>query len=435
MPGLVIVGAQWGDEGKGKVVDLLAEQAELVIRFQGGNNAGDTIVRDGETFKFHLIPSGILYPGKLCAIGNGVVVDPKVLTEEIAELSRRRIDLSGLRISANAHLIMPYHKLLDHAGEAQLGKLQIGTTRRGIGPCYADKAARLGIRMQDLLDEKILRKKIYTALEPKRLMLRPFAKDPELDLHTMTEEYRILGHRLEPYIADTPPIAWRALDQGNLVLFEGAQGALLDIDHGTYPFVTSSNTVAAAAGPGAGVGPGALDEVWGIAKAYTTRVGAGPFPTELDDALGDQIREAGGEFGTTTGRARRTGWLDLVALRYATRINGLTGLVATKLDVLTGIDPLHVGVRYLGPEGATFDEFPYHQSIGHRLQGDCVELPGWHKDIRGCRSVDELPANPQTYPDFISDSLGIPIVMVGVGPARDEMIWTGAAERLRPAAA
>ena len=291
MPGVVIVGAQWGDEGKGKVVDLLAEQADLVIRFQGGNNAGHTIVRDGETFKFHLIPSGILYPGKLCAIGNGVVVDPVVLAQEIDELRRRRIDLRGLRVSANAHLIMPYHKLLDQEGEAKLGKLQIGTTRRGIGPCYADKAARLGIRMQDLLDENILRKKIYAAMEPKRMMLRPYAKLPELDLHTMTEEYRTHGHRLEPFIADTPPIAWRVLDEGGLVVFEGAQGALLDIDHGTYPFVTSSNTVAAAAGPGAGVGPGSLDEVWGIAKAYTTRVGAGPFPTELDDALGDQIRE------------------------------------------------------------------------------------------------------------------------------------------------
>jgi adenylosuccinate synthase len=435
MPGLVIVGAQWGDEGKGKVVDLLAEQADLVIRFQGGNNAGHTIVRDGETFKFHLIPSGILYPGKLCAIGNGVVVDPKVLTEEIAELSRRRIDLSGLRISANAHLIMPYHKLLDHAGEAQLGKLQIGTTRRGIGPCYADKAARLGIRMQDLLDEKILRKKIYTALAPKQLMLRPFAKDPELDLHAMTEEYRILGHRLEPYIADTPPLAWRVLDRDGLVVFEGAQGALLDIDHGTYPFVTSSNTVSGAACAGAGVGPRSIDEVWGIAKAYTTRVGAGPFPTELDDALGERIRESGGEFGTTTGRPRRTGWIDLVALRYATRINGLTGLVVTKLDVLTGIDPLYVGVRYLGPEGATFDEFPYHQSIVHKVTGDLVELPGWHEDISGVRSVEDLPANAQSYLDFISDYLGIPVVMVGVGPGREEMIWTGAAERLRPAAA
>jgi adenylosuccinate synthase len=435
MAGLVIVGAQWGDEGKGKVVDLLAEQAELVIRFQGGNNAGHTIVREGETFKFHLIPSGILYPGKLCAIGNGVVVDPKVLTEEIAELSRRRIDLSGLRISANAHLIMPYHKLLDHAGEAQLGKLQIGTTRRGIGPCYADKAARLGIRMQDLLDEKILRKKIYTALAPKQLMLRPFAKDPELDLHTMTEEYRILGHRLEPYIADTPPIAWRVLDRDGLVLFEGAQGAMLDIDHGTYPFVTSSNTVAGAACAGAGVGPRSIDEVWGITKAYATRVGAGPFPTELDEPLGERIREAGGEFGTTTGRPRRTGWIDLVALRYAARINGLTGIVLTKLDVLTGIDPLQVAVRYLGPEGATFDEFPYHQSIVHKVQGDLIELPGWHEDISAVRSLDELPANAQAYLDFISDFLDLPIVMVGVGPGRDEMIWAGAAERLRPAAA
>ena len=257
-----------------------------MIRFQGGNNAGHTIVRDGETFKFHLIPSGILYPGKLCAIGNGVVVDPKVLTAEIDDLRRRRIDISGLRIAANAHLIMPYHQLLDQEGEAKLGKLQIGTTRRGIGPCYADKASRLGIRVQDLLDEKILRKKIYAAMEPKRMMLRPYAKLPELDLHTMTEEYRILGHRLEPFIADTAPIAWRVLDEEGLVVFEGAQGTLLDIDHGTYPFVTSSNTVAGAACAGAGVGPRSIDEVWGIAKAYTTRVGAGPFPTELDDELG-----------------------------------------------------------------------------------------------------------------------------------------------------
>jgi adenylosuccinate synthase len=235
MPGLAVVGAQWGDEGKGKVTDLLAEQADLVIRFQGGNNAGHTIVRDSEVYKFHLIPSGILHPGKACAIGNGVVVDPKVLTEEIEALRRRRVDISGLRISANAHLIMPYHLLLDHAGEAKLGELQIGTTRRGIGPCYADKAARLGIRMQDLLDEKILKQKIYAAMEPKRLMLRPFAKDPALDLHTMTEEYRTFGHRLEPYIADTAPIAWRALDEGGLVVYEGAQGTMLDIDHGTYP--------------------------------------------------------------------------------------------------------------------------------------------------------------------------------------------------------
>ena len=435
MPGNVVVGAQWGDEGKGKVTDLLAERADLVIRFQGGNNAGHTIVRGSETFKFHLIPSGILYPGKVCAIGNGVVVDPRVLTEEIDALRRRGVDISGLRISANAHLIMPYHLLLDHAGEAKLGKQQIGTTRRGIGPCYADKAARLGIRMQDLLDEKILKQKIYAALEPKRLSLRPFAKDPALDLHTMTEEYRAFGHRLEPYIADTPPLVWKTLDEGGLVVFEGAQGTLLDIDHGTYPFVTSSNPVAGSACVGAGVGPTAIDEVWGVAKAYCTRVGAGPFPTELEDELGDRMREAGGEFGTTTGRARRTGWLDLVALRYASRVNGLTGLVITKLDVLTGIDPLQVAVRYLGPDGATFEDFPYHQSVLHKVSGDLVEVPGWHESISRARSLEELPGNAQAYLDFISDFLGIPIVMVGVGPGRDEMIWTGAAERLRPAAA
>jgi adenylosuccinate synthase len=435
MPGVVVVGAQWGDEGKGKVTDLLAEEADAVVRYQGGNNAGHTIVRGDRIYKFHLVPSGILYPGTICAIGNGVVVDPKVLTREIDELRRRGVDISGLRISANAHLIMPYHLLLDHAGEARLGKLQIGTTRRGIGPCYADKAARLGIRMQDLLDEKILKQKIIAALEPKRLSLRPFAKDPTLDLHTMTEDYRTLGHRLEPYIADAPPLVWNVLDEGGLVVFEGAQGTMLDIDHGTYPFVTSSNPVAGAACVGAGVGPRDIDEVWGVAKAYCTRVGAGPFPTELDDVLGERMRKAGGEFGTTTGRARRTGWLDLVALRYATRINGLTGLVVTKLDVLTGIEPLYVAVRYLGPGGATFESFPYHQSILHKARGELVPLPGWHEDISGARSLAELPPAAQAYLEFISDFLGIPVVMVGIGPGREEMIWTGAAERVRPAAA
>src|SRR3954447_5073492 len=261
MPGLAIVGAQWGDEGKGKVTDLLAEQADVVIRFQGGNNAGHTIVRGDDVYRLHLIPSGILYPGKLCLIGNGVVVDPKVITAELDELRRRGVDTGGLRISANAHIIMPYHLLLDSEGETKLGKLQIGTTRRGIGPCYADKAARLGIRMQDLLDEKILRQKIYAAMEPKRQTLRPFAKDPSIDLHTMTEEYRTLGHRLEPHIADTQRLVWDALDRGGQVVYEGAQGTLLDIDHGTYPFVTSSNPIAGAACVGAGVGPKEIDEV------------------------------------------------------------------------------------------------------------------------------------------------------------------------------
>jgi adenylosuccinate synthase len=432
MPGLVVVGAQWGDEGKGKVTDLLAERADVVIRYQGGNNAGHTIVRDGEVYKFHLIPSGILYPGKHCLIGNGVVVDPRVITEEIAGLHARGIDTTGLKISANAHVIMPYHRLLDDEGEMKLGKLQIGTTRRGIGPCYADKSARLGIRMQDLLDEKILRQKIFAALEPKRLTLRPHEKDPALDLHTMTEEYRTLGHRLEQYIADTSKIVWDALDRKRLVIFEGAQGTLLDIDHGTYPFVTSSNPIAGAACVGAGVGPKDIDAAWGVMKAYSTRVGAGPFPSELEGELGDRIREAGGEFGTTTGRPRRCGWLDVVALRYAIRLNGLTGLAITKLDALTGIDPLAVATRYVGPDGASFDEFPYHQSVVHKARAEVVELPGWHEDITAARTLDDLPVNARNYLDFIDRHLGVPIVLVGVGPGREQVITTGAAPDLLP---
>jgi adenylosuccinate synthase len=435
MPGLAIVGAQWGDEGKGKVTDLLAEQADVVIRFQGGNNAGHTIVRGDDVYRLHLIPSGILYPGKLCLIGNGVVVDPKVIVAELDELRRRGVDTGGLRISANAHIIMPYHLLLDTEGETKLGKLQIGTTRRGIGPCYADKAARLGIRMQDLLDEKILRQKIYAAMEPKRQTLRPFAKDPSIDLHAMTEEYRTLGHRLEPHIADTQKIVWDSLDRGGMVVFEGAQGTLLDIDHGTYPFVTSSNPVAGAACVGAGVGPKDIDEVWGIAKAYVTRVGAGPFPTELEGEMGDRMREAGHEFGTTTGRPRRCGWLDLVALKYAVRLNGLTGLAITKLDVLTGIDPLCVATEYMGPEGATFSEFPYHQSILHKATGTYTELPGWEEDISGARSLEDLPQAAREYVEYIEDYLGVPVVLVGVGPGRDQMIWTEAARGLQQTAA
>jgi adenylosuccinate synthase len=435
MPGLVIVGAQWGDEGKGKVVDLLAEQADAVIRFQGGNNAGHTIVRGDEVYKFHLIPSGILYPGLLCVVGNGVVVDPRVMTEEIEGLRRRGVDLSGLRISANAHLIMPYHLLLDQAGEAKLGKREIGTTKRGIGPAYEDKAARLGIRVQDVLDEKILKQKITAALEPKSPLLREFAKNPSIDLHQMTEDYRAFGDRLAPYIADTPPIAWKALDEGKLVVFEGAQGTLLDIDHGTYPFVTSSNPVAGAACVGAGVGPKSIDEVWGISKAYCTRVGAGPFPSELYDEAGDQLREAGGEYGTTTGRPRRCGWLDLVALRYAVKVNGLTGLVLTKLDVLTGVDPLPVAVRYTGAEGASFDEFPYHQSVLHQARGETIDLEGWQEDISGAREVGDLPAAARSYIEYIEEFLGIPVVMIGVGPGRDQMIWTEAAAPVRGAAA
>ncbi|HEY8002573.1 MAG TPA: adenylosuccinate synthase [Solirubrobacterales bacterium] len=424
----MIIGTQWGDEGKGKVVDLLAENASMVVRFQGGNNAGHTIVRDGETFKFHLIPSGILYPGKTCVIGNGVVVDPEVLTGEIDGLRRRGIDAGALKVSANAHLIMPYHVMLDTAGEAKLGKLEIGTTKRGIGPCYADKSARLGIRVQDLLDAKILRKKIAAALEPKQQLLRPFHRDPKLDLHAMTEEYLRHGHRLEPHIADTSRLCWEALDAGETVLFEGAQAALLDLDHGTYPFVTSSNPVAGAACVGAGVGPTDIDEVWGVCKAYTTRVGAGPFPSELTDEVGAHLRDRGHEFGTTTGRERRCGWLDLVALRYATRLNRLSALAITKLDVLSGLDPLRIAVRYRGTEGAVFDEFPYHQSILHTASAEYVDMPGWDDDISGARSEADLPPEARDYLAAISEGAGVPIALVGVGPGREQVIRTGSTQ-------
>jgi adenylosuccinate synthase len=426
VPGIVIVGAQWGDEGKGKVTDLLAERADAVVRFQGGNNAGHTIVRDGVEWKFHLVPSGILHPGKRCIIGNGVVVDPKVLIEELAALRHRGVDVNALKLSANAHLIMPYHLLLDQAGETRLGRLQIGTTRRGIGPAYADKAARLGIRVQDMLDEKILRKKIAAALEPKRLALRPFARDPSLDLHAMTEQYLTYGHQLETHIADCARLVWEALDQDRTVLFEGAQGAMLDIDHGTYPFVTSSNPIAGAATVGAGVGPRDIDEIWGVCKAYTTRVGAGPFPTELDDELGAELRALGGEFGTTTGRPRRTGWLDLVALRYAARLNTLSALAVTKLDVLSGFDRVLVATSYRGEEGATFDHFPYHQTVLHHAVGEYTELEGWTQDIGECRSESDLPAAARDYLAFIEEFIGVPVTLVGVGPGREQTIWTAA---------
>ena len=428
----MIVGAQWGDEGKGKVTDLLAERADAVVRFQGGNNAGHTIVRNGETWKLHLMPSGILHPGKLCVIGNGVVIDPKVLTDELDELRRRHVDTRALRISANAHLIMPYHLMLDHAGEAKLGKLQIGTTRRGIGPCYADKAARLGIRVQDLLDEKILKQKIVAALEPKRLSLRPFAKDPALDLQAMTEEYLIYGHRLERLIADTTRLVHERLDSGETVLLEGAQGTLLDIDHGTYPFVTSSNPIAGSACIGAGIGPKDIDEIWGVAKAYATRVGAGPFPTEIEDETAEALRERGREYGTTTGRSRRVGWLDLVALRYAARLNTLTALAVTKLDVLSGFDRLRVCTRYRGAEGAEFDNFPYHQTVLHHATGEYVELQGWSEDVGECRNEADLPPAAREYLQFMQNFVGVPVVLVGVGPGRDDVIWTGAGASTAP---
>ncbi|MEX2105891.1 MAG: adenylosuccinate synthase [Solirubrobacterales bacterium] len=449
MPGVVIVGAQWGDEGKGKIVDLLAERAALIVRFQGGNNAGHTIVREGREFKFHLIPSGILHSTKTCVIGNGVVVDPRVLLGEIDGLKRTGISVGNLRISANAHLIMPYHVLLDTAGETKLGKLSIGTTRRGIGPCYSDKALRLGIRVQDLLDEKILRTKIRAALEPKQQALRELSvqrrkqrkeageetkaaeaaidevPDPRLDLHTMVEEHVSFGHRLEPHIADTAKLCWDALDDGQTVLFEGAQATLLDLDHGTYPFVTSSNPIAGAACVGAGVGPTDISEVWGIAKAYATRVGAGPFPTELEDEVGERMGERGHEFGTTTGRPRRCGWMDLVALRYAVRLNRMNALAITKLDVLSGIGPLRVAVRYRSKEGAVLDSFPYHQSILHSATPEYEELPGFDEDLSACREEADLPQSARDFLAYVAEFAGVPVRLVGVGPDREQVVWLG----------
>ncbi|MDX6604833.1 MAG: adenylosuccinate synthase [Solirubrobacterales bacterium] len=449
MPGVVIVGAQWGDEGKGKITDLLAERASVIVRFQGGNNAGHTIVREGKEFKFHLIPSGILHSDKACVIGNGVVLDPRVLLGEIDGLKRAGISVGNLRISANAHLIMPYHVLLDTAGETKLGKLSIGTTRRGIGPCYADKALRLGIRVQDLLDEKILRTKIRAALEPKQQALRELSvqrrkirkeageeakapeatrdlvPDPRLDLHTMVEEHVSFGHRLEPHIADTAKLCWDALDADETVIFEGAQATLLDLDHGTYPFVTSSNPIAGAACVGAGVGPTDIGEVWGVAKAYATRVGAGPFPTELNDEIGEQMLERGHEYGTTTGRRRRCGWMDLIALRYAVRLNRMDSLAITKLDVLSGLGPLRVAVRYRSKEGAVLDSFPYHQSILHSATPEYEELPGFDVDLESCREEADLPQAARDYLTYISEFVDVPIRLVGVGPDRSQVIWLG----------
>jgi len=443
MPGLVIVGTQWGDEGKGKITDLLAKDASAIVRFQGGNNAGHTIVRDGVEYKFHLIPSGILHEDKFCVIGNGVVVDPKVLLEEIEGLRRAGISTSKLRISANAHLIMPYHILLDTADELKLGKLSIGTTRRGIGPAYADKALRIGIRVQDLLDEKILRKKIMAALESKQQALRELAvrrrklqkeaevsdehlPDDRLDLHSIVEDYLAYGHRLEPYITDTAKLCWNELDAGHKVIFEGAQAALLDLDHGTYPFVTSSNPIAGAACVGAGVGPTDIDEVWGIVKAYATRVGSGPFPTELHDETGEFMTDRGHEYGTTTGRRRRCGWLDLVALKYAVRLNRTSALAMTKLDVLAGLDTIRVAVRYRSREGAVLEDFPYHQSILHNVTPEYEDLPGFDAEITDCRSEADLPKEALDYIRYISEFVGVPIALVGVGPGHDQNVWISA---------
>jgi adenylosuccinate synthase len=416
VPATVIVGAQWGDEGKGKIVDLLAQDSDIVCRYQGGPNAGHTIVVGEETFKIRQIPSGVIR-GKTCVIGAGCVLDPAVFLGEVDELEARGHSTSDVHVSGEAHLIMPWHVALDQASERRLGRLQIGTTRRGIGPCYADKAARLGIRVQDVLDPKILRQKIEVALAEKNVWLeRVYGVEP-LELEQLAERLEGYAQRLRAYVADTSLLVDRALREGRDVLLEGGQGTLLDLDHGTYPFVTSSSTVAANAATGVGIGPNRIDRVIGVAKAYVTRVGEGPFPTEIEGPDQERVCELGGEVGTVTGRVRRCGWLDLVALRYAVRLNGITSLALTKLDVLSSFQHVPVCVAYRLRDGTETDEFPAHQSDFHHCQPVYETLAGWGEPI-----TDGLPPAARAYVDFVEQELGVEISLVGTGAERERVV-------------
>ena len=421
MPATVIVGAQWGDEGKGKIVDLLAQHSDVVCRYQGGPNAGHTIVVGEETYKIRALPSGIVR-GKPCVIGNGCVVDPEVLIGELDEFERRGHATEGVYLSGNAHLIMPWHVAIDGASERRLGKLAIGTTRRGIGPCYADKAMRLGIRVQDILDPKILRQKIEVALAEKNLWLERVYETEGFDLETVASQYESYAQRLRPYVADTSLYVDAALRDGKVVLFEGAQATLLDLDHGTYPFVTSSNPVAAYAAVGVGVGPDRIDRVLGVAKAYVTRVGEGPFPTEIPEPQQTQVRELGHEYGTVTGRERRCGWLDLVALRYAVRVNGIHQLALTKLDVLSEFAELPVCTRYRLRDGGETADFPAHQSDFHAAEPVYETLPGWQEPLDGCASMDELPDAARQYVEFVERALDVEVTLVGTGAERAQIL-------------
>ncbi|MFF7250584.1 adenylosuccinate synthase [Embleya sp. NPDC008237] len=421
MPALVLVGAQWGDEGKGKATDLLGGSVDYVVRYQGGNNAGHTVVIGDQKYALHLLPSGILTPECTPVIGNGVVVDPGVLLHEISTLVERGIDTSKLLISGNAHLITPYHRTLDKVTERFLGKRRIGTTGRGIGPAYADKINRVGIRVQDLFDVGILTQKVESALSDKNQMLVKMYNRRELRVEEVVEEYLGYAEQLKPYVADTTLVLNRALDQGKVVLLEGGQGTLLDVDHGTYPFVTSSNPTAGGACAGSGIGPTKITGVIGILKAYTTRVGAGPFPTELFDEDGEALRRIGHERGVTTGRDRRCGWFDAVIARYATRVNGLTDFFLTKLDVLTGWEEIPVCVAY-DIDGVRHDELPMSQTDFHHAKPIYEKLPGWTEDITGAQSFDDLPKNAQAYVRALEEMSGAPISAIGVGPGRTQTI-------------
>ncbi len=421
MPAVVLVGAQWGDEGKGKATDLLGGRVEYVVRYQGGNNAGHTVVIGDETYALHLLPSGVLRPDCVPIIGNGVVVDPGVLIEEMNGLRERGIDVSKLKISADAHLIMPHHRALDKVTERYLGKARIGTTGRGIGPAYGDKVARVGIRAQDLLDPGIFRAKVELALREKNQVLTKVYNRRAIDVDEVCEEYGHYAEILAPHIADTSLMLAKALDAGKVVLLEGSQGTLLDVDHGSYPFVTSSNPTAGGASTGSGIGPNRLSRAVGIVKAYTTRVGSGPFPTELDDENGERLRSVGGEYGVTTGRARRCGWYDAVIVRYAVRVNGLTDLFLTKLDVLSGLETIPVCVGY-DVGGERVDEMPMTQTGFHHAVPIYEQLPGWAGDLSKARELSDLPAEARSYIAFLEEQAGCPISAIGVGPGRDETI-------------
>jgi adenylosuccinate synthase len=421
VPATVIVGAQWGDEGKGKIVDLLAQHSDVVVRYQGGPNAGHTIVADGETYKFRHMPSGLLW-GKECVLGAGCVIDPEVFIEELDDAAARGLATQSVRVSGNAHVIMPWHVAIDGASERRLGKLQIGTTRRGIGPAYADKSSRLGIRVQDLFDQKILRQKIEVALAEKNLWLeRIYGADP-LSLDDVAGRAEQWAPRLRAHIADTSLLVHQALLDRKEVLFEGAQGTLLDLDHGTYPFVTSSNPLAGAAATGTGIGPNRIDAVVGVAKAYVTRVGEGPFPTEIEGPDQERVRELGGEYGTVTGRTRRCGWLDLVALRYAARLNGFTSLALTKLDVLSAFDELPVCTRYRLPDGTETADFPAHQSDFHHAEPVYEVVDGWREPLDEVDTAAGLPEAARRYVELVERELGVEVSLIGTGRERERAL-------------
>ena len=421
MSAVIVIGTQWGDEGKGKIVDYLAEKADVVTRYAGGNNAGHTVVVDGTEFKLHLLPSGILYSGKTCIVGNGVVVDPEVMLKEIKDMQDKGIDTSGLKVSDRAHVIMPYHRKLDAADEAHRAGKKIGTTGRGIGPCYMDKDARVGIRMVDLLDEEEFSEKLAANIKEKNKMLKDIYGTEGLDFEAVKKEYLGYAEKLRSYVTDTSVVLHEAIKDGKKVLFEGAQATMLDIDHGTYPYVTSSHPIAGGACVGAGVGPGKIDKVVGVVKAYSTRVGEGPFPTELNDAIGDQIRESGHEYGTTTGRPRRCGWLDACVVRYAGLLSGIDYMAITRLDILDELKTLKlcVGYKY---KGELLKGMPASLKVMAAVEPVYEEMPGWQQSTTKVRRYEDLPLNARRYLERLSAAAGIDIGIVSVGPGRDQTI-------------